>query len=189
MGPELGVTAAPSAAMEPSAALVAFSDLLALPSLGLEARVQQELAENPALEWREAPTCRTCGEAPRACGCLLCETPGRWEGARWPDVAQAGLHGDAEVLGRLAWLPSDAEELLAEAAPQVAGDDRPILDYLVGNLDTHGRLHVRAEEVATALGVELGRVGRVLEVLRRAGPPGVAARDARECLLQQLERW
>jgi RNA polymerase sigma-54 factor len=40
--------------------------------------------------------------------------------------------------------------------------------------------------VAAALGVSPGRVAGVLETIQHAGPPGVGARDVRECLLLQL---
>jgi RNA polymerase sigma-54 factor len=103
-------------------------------------------------------------------------------GERRPPVAGGVVGADLPAL------PSAADELRGELCPLVGAADRPIMEYLVASLDGHGRLDAGPAEVGVALGVEPSRVVRVLGVLRAAGPPGVAARDLRECLLLQLDR-
>jgi RNA polymerase sigma-54 factor len=65
--------------------------------------------------------------------------------------------------------------------------DKLIGAYLIGNLDDDGYLQCLIEEVATACGVTPDRVEDVLHIVQSFDPPGVGARDLRECLLIQLQ--
>lgn len=68
---------------------------------------------------------------------------------------------------------SDAEILIAEE--------------IIGNLDQNGFLSdTPLENIAYKLSVPLQTVERVLQHIRKLGPPGIAARDLRECMLLQL---
>lgn len=171
MSTGLSLTAAPALSMHTSPALVAFAELLVLPGTGVEQQVEQMIADNPALEWGERPTCRMCGG--RSAGCRLCEL------VRAPHPVDG--------LGSVQQDRSAAEMLVADAGPEVALADRPLLDLLVGSLDENGFLDTDPDDLAPAFGVAPARLRRVLEALRRAGPPGIAARDVRECLLLQLD--
>ena len=172
-------------AMRPSAALVSFAEMLALPATALEDRVERELDENPALEQGQAGACPLC-EGLATSGCPFCaaraERPAG--GGSWVPPA-AGVGAVVELAAQ----PSAAEELRDELRLMTAEADRPIVEYLVASLDGRGRLDAEPGEVAVALGVEPDRVDRVLGLLRAAGPPGVGGRDLRECLLLQLDRW
>src|SRR5262249_56863360 len=53
--------------MRPSAMLVGFAEMLALPSMELERTVVQELEDNPALERVEESACGFCGGRAAAC--------------------------------------------------------------------------------------------------------------------------
>lgn len=59
-------------------------------------------------------------------------------------------------------------------------------EAIIGNLDDDGYLRATVEEIATATGATTGRVEEVLALVQTFDPPGVAARDLRECLLIQL---
>ncbi|MGH7778238.1 MAG: RNA polymerase factor sigma-54 [Candidatus Binataceae bacterium] len=64
-------------------------------------------------------------------------------------------------------------------------------DQLIGatiiyNLNDDGYLETPLAELATQLETGIGNVERVLKLVQRFDPPGVAARDLRECLLIQL---
>lgn len=65
---------------------------------------------------------------------------------------------------------------------------RAIAEWIVGNVDERGYLQSRLEEIAFSAGVPVEQVAEVLRVVQTFNPPGVAARDLRECLLLQLER-
>ena len=58
---------------------------------------------------------------------------------------------------------------------------------LIGNLDESGYLSDSLEEMAASLKVSLGEAEKVLSILQTLDPPGVGARNLRECLLIQLE--
>ncbi len=58
---------------------------------------------------------------------------------------------------------------------------------IIGNLDRDGYLRATVEEIAGEMNVSPERVMEVLEVIQSFDPPGVAARDLKECLLLQLK--
>jgi RNA polymerase sigma-54 factor len=57
---------------------------------------------------------------------------------------------------------------------------------IIGNLDRDGYLRAEVAELAGELGVEPARVEEVLAVVQGFDPPGVAARDLKECLQLQV---
>ncbi len=65
--------------------------------------------------------------------------------------------------------------------------ERVAANWLVGNLDEDGFLRATVEDVARQSGVEAAVVEASLAKLQHCDPPGVAARDLRECLLLQLD--
>ncbi|MEU3688356.1 hypothetical protein [Streptomyces narbonensis] len=175
----------PAMALHTSPALVAFASLLQLPALDLEARVAQELTENPALEEDPAPvSCPLCGASsggsatgpfPSPCPCLAW---GTGSAAR----PGAGAVPEPPDEDRAAWL-------LADVRAALPATDAPLAGYLVGSLGPRGRLERPVEDIAADLGVPPGRILRALAALRAAAPAGTGARDLRECLLLQLDRW
>lgn len=65
---------------------------------------------------------------------------------------------------------------------------KPIVVYLIGNLDENGFLDISKEEVLQKLSIDESTWEEALAVLQRLDPPGIGARDLRECLLVQLSR-
>ncbi len=72
-----------------------------------------------------------------------------------------------------------------------------VAEFIIGNLDEDGYLTVSEEELIEALGqfrqslkldhaAALDLVRRAIELVQRLDPPGVAARDLRECLMIQI---
>ena len=144
--------------MRPTAALVAYAQLLAVPSGELERLVERELRENPALEHAEpAPP-------PPMPGWLV--GPGPREPADEP--------------GLLAQIARDARASLPP-------EDHAALDFLLGSIDDRGFLTVDADVVARAVGAPQQRVDAVHALVRELGPLGFASRDVRECLDHQLD--
>ncbi len=66
------------------------------------------------------------------------------------------------------------------------GKDRFIGRAIIGNLDENGYLRVTTEELAEDSQATPDEVETVLSQVQSFDPPGVAARDLRECLLIQL---
>ncbi|MCU0639490.1 MAG: RNA polymerase factor sigma-54 [Candidatus Krumholzibacteria bacterium] len=73
---------------------------------------------------------------------------------------------------------------------RLATEDDKVLelgDYIIGSLDDSGYLTCPLEDIARTFGAELGEAEKVLKLIQTFDPPGVGARDLRECLLIQLE--
>jgi len=66
--------------------------------------------------------------------------------------------------------------------------DQKLAELLVGNIDDYGYLAVSLDELAATTGVTQDRLAEILTVVQSFHPPGVGARDLRECLLLQLDR-
>jgi len=62
-----------------------------------------------------------------------------------------------------------------------------IAALIIGNLDKDGYLRATAEEIAAELNEAPARVEEVLGVVQSFDPPGVAARNLKECLQLQLK--
>ncbi|WP_437188551.1 RNA polymerase factor sigma-54 [Planctomicrobium sp. SH668] len=61
-------------------------------------------------------------------------------------------------------------------------------DYLIHNLDENGRLQSSLPELAQVFGENISRedAEQTLKLVQRLDPPGVGARDLKECLLLQI---
>jgi RNA polymerase sigma-54 factor len=69
-------------------------------------------------------------------------------------------------------------------------DVRAIAEFIINNLDTDGRLGMSLDDVVrlSGSGATLDKAEAALRFVQRLDPPGVGARDLRECLLLQLTR-
>lgn len=96
-----------------------------------------------------------------------------------------------EVRGPEEFGPGKARTLTDVLLPQLrlASRDSGLLragEYLIGCLDDRGYLACDPAEAAGALNVGSGVVLSALTLLQSLDPPGIGARDLRECLLLQL---
>jgi RNA polymerase sigma-54 factor len=71
---------------------------------------------------------------------------------------------------------------------QISENERKIGELIVGNVDDDGYLRVSLDEVAATAVVSLQQVEKVLGFIQEFDPPGVGARDLRECLLIQVRQ-
>lgn len=69
----------------------------------------------------------------------------------------------------------------------IAPEDYPMVEVLVGDLDDKGYYKGPLAEVAEAFGKSEAAVAGVLAKVMELDPPGCGARNARECLLAQLD--
>jgi RNA polymerase sigma-54 factor len=194
-----------------SPTLIVLNQLLALSSQELQQLVQQELAQNPALELVEGHPCPTCGTPSVGPLCPFCEQPTAPQTTPAPtpkDTVAADQigddyyenfgdnrhtagrqdddNGDFDPMTLVASQPGRFDALLSDVATMLPPGDRLIAAYLIGSLDERGYLSCPLEDVAAACGVALERVAAVLAVLQHVAPTGVGARNLRECLLLQL---
>jgi RNA polymerase sigma-54 factor len=82
------------------------------------------------------------------------------------------------------------QEMLLEQVREshLKEDQWPIAEMLIGNIDDYGYLKATLEELTAASRVPADKIAEVLSVIQTFDPPGVGARDLRECLMLQLER-
>ena len=67
-------------------------------------------------------------------------------------------------------------------------EERTIAEYILGNMDERGYVGCSPAEIAADLAIEVAVVKKVLRVIQTFDPPGIGARDLRECLIIQLRR-
>lgn len=67
--------------------------------------------------------------------------------------------------------------------------DRRIGELIIGTINEEGYLTQNIEELAASVGYEAGCLHDVLAVIRDFDPVGIGARDLKECLLIQLQRF
>ncbi|MBC7359762.1 MAG: RNA polymerase factor sigma-54 [Desulfacinum sp.] len=87
---------------------------------------------------------------------------------------------------RLTRRPSLEDHLMWQLClSDLSEQDKEIAAMIIGNLNDDGYLVSPTAEIAELSGVTVQDVERVLEKVQGFDPPGVAARDLRECLLIQ----
>src|SRR6266481_4416148 len=77
------------------------------------------------------------------------------------------------------------EQVRESALPE---DLRPVAEMLIGNIDDYGYLKASIDELAMSTGLPAEKIQQVLKAIQSFDPPGVGARDLRECLLLQMDR-
>lgn len=188
--------------------LIQAMQILQLPLLDLQGRIEQELLENPFLEIAEPEREQTAApvwegpppaEAPipegldgRAIRTL--EAFERLAGERnTPRRPRGGDESDERRAEALANAPQEPKTLAEAFEPQLGLLDLTekqltIARYLLASVDPRGYLRMSPEDIACDpdLGATTEEVLFVIERLRTLGPPGLFARDLRECLLLQL---
>ena len=70
----------------------------------------------------------------------------------------------------------------------LSGEQRAIAEMIIGNIDDYGYLKTTIEELVATTNIPAENLLEVLRVIQTFHPPGVGARDLRECLMLQLER-
>ena len=180
-------------------------EILQLPMMALQERIDQELIENPILvDLREAPASpesETDAEADPASTPEEVPAPEFDEGDDWSDtfneshrMSRAALSEEADrkhdAMQNMASRPESLHDDLAhqlgylECDPEV----RAIADYLVYNLDDSGFLNIELRDLARDYGGDgtYAQAEEALALVQKLDPPGVGARNLRECLLLQL---
>jgi len=149
--------------------------LLSLPHCTLRQEIQREIEENPALELTEEWFASNGHEvhSPAAH-----KGPGRGEQAE--DRQDPGEMTAKVTLQQHLW-----EGLALEVSDSLI---RRIAHYLIDNLNDDGYLCCEIQEVALHFGTEEAKIEEVLRLVQGLEPPGVGARDLRECLLIQIGR-
>ncbi len=175
--------------------LIQANEVLQLSSQDLEQLIARELQENPALEVVETTRCQVCGTELQGSLCTQCLNRQKGDDLgpdSWDDSSSGvrdlsiSTEDELDVWGRVAAEATLGERLLLQLFATLPERDHPIAEYLVGALDDDGYLRSTLDDVAEALQVTRAEVQAVLVHLQSLDPPGVGARNLRECLLIQL---
>ncbi|MBI2927131.1 MAG: RNA polymerase sigma-54 factor, partial [Verrucomicrobia bacterium] len=67
-------------------------------------------------------------------------------------------------------------------------DLRRVAEMIIGNIDERGFLQATLDELAFSTNIPAEQIQTALKEIQQFDPPGVGARDVRECLLLQLAR-
>ena len=186
--------------------------LLQAPTLEIRALVDQELQQNPLLEEqaergeesaqvRLDPAEERGGEEPVDAWQAEVERIAQMD-QEWRDYfSQGNLPARAQPVDGyrekrqflLDAAPSYAASLQESLREQVRMSDLPeaqwpAAELLIGNIDEQGYLKASVNELAVSTNLNPKVVKEILAVLQSLDPPGIAARNLRECLMMQLER-
>src|SRR5690348_2646921 len=187
--------------------------LLQLSRIELEEMISQELQENPTLEETPAgepdlqpvkpeedlPERVDAPEPSRELSAT--DRIGTMDWQDYLDTHSNSLHGSltAEAGGDDEEGPPSWENTLTKRTSledhlvwqlrmsRLTEKEEQIGQYIIGNLAENGYLALPLEDVCQATGATTEEAETVLKTIQFFDPPGVAARDLRECLLVQLE--
>ena len=185
------------------------ANILQLNTTLLEQRILQELEENPALEMAEIgeksdnqveddredkdESEMEMDEPIRELDEKKEETDFEWEELMGdPDEFDYSSVGKSEKQEYIE-IPVKAEKSLSEKLNEQLNDlnltdlQLKISEELIGNIDETGYLTIETILVADRMGIEESKVLEVQKSIMSLDPPGIGARDLRECLMAQVE--
>ncbi len=184
-------------------------EILQLPIMALQERIEQELSENPVLvETSDSPPGENDGdETPTSVAEPQDDAePNEFDSLigldeTWSELYDEGPRRSRAALGEESDRKLEAMQNMA-SRPRSFHDDlvdqlgfldsepivREIAEYIIHNLDERGFLKLDLHEVVREFNgrAHYEQVEEALSLVQRLDPPGVGARDLRECLLLQL---
>jgi RNA polymerase sigma-54 factor len=173
--------------------------LLELPTMQLEQRIKRELEENPVLEvddnhregdpQEERTSDKTENEKDISIEEYLSDEPSYK--FRINNYSKDDKKEDIPFS-----IGTTFHEYLSEQLGLVDLNEREmtLAEYIIGNIDEDGYLRREVEamvdDLAFSMNLDVGdeEMYRLLAVVQELDPPGIGARDLRECLLIQLKR-
>jgi RNA polymerase sigma-54 factor len=195
-------------------------EILQLPVMALQERIEQEMQENEALELVETDPDlpeQEQEEAPENPDApsqeerelVVDETkdneadferllnmdeewPDHFEERSRPSATRVSEEGDRQhdAMANMVERPQSLHDYLHDQLGWFDLDEplRAMCDRIIYNLDSNGYMQGRLEDLVDSAGGrdQLALAQRALTTVQSLDPPGVAARDLRECLLLQL---
>jgi RNA polymerase sigma-54 factor len=174
--------------------------ILQAPLLELRNLVQQEMETNPVLEElsnepdeKEEPK-PTTDEEFKAEFDQLAKLDDEWRDYMAQSSSYSARSQEAEdkrqfFFDSIATQETLQQHLMGQLNQTVLNaDDRKTAELIIGNIDDNGFLQTTPEEMALNTGIPQEDFETMLTLIQSFYPPGVGARDLRECLLIQLKR-
>lgn len=159
--------------------------ILQLPLLELKTHLKQQMEENPLLEDTIDSTSNE--EIDRLIELTSKDQQG-FEDYFNPGYSQEEMREKQDYRESLVTRPPTLQEdLLGQLRLHLLSEmDYKIGESIIGNIDENGYLQASIDEVAETLKATSQDVGKVLSLIQTFDPPGVGARNLKECLLIQL---
>lgn len=175
-------------------------EILQLPLMALQERIDQELSENPVLvDLGQSTAPETdADESPTTDDAPTPELDGMDD---WSESFSDSHRLSRGAMSEEADRKHDAMQNMA-SRPQSLHDDladqlsfldaepavRALAEYLIHNLDDNGFLNLELHEAVRDFGGDVTptQADEALRLVQKLDPPGVGARNLRECLLLQL---
>ncbi|MFT4202938.1 MAG: RNA polymerase factor sigma-54 [Chitinophagaceae bacterium] len=186
--------------------------LLQIPTANLEERIKEEMEENPALETNEDTYEDDFGNEENYQDDDDYEMDGSEEQYDNIDISEYVHEGDDEVgdyktrddnygqAEEKQSMPFKVEDSFHETLKDqlgllsLTGDDYIIAEQIVGSMDDDGYLRREDSAIVDDLAFRQNiitteeHVEKIIKRIQRFDPPGICARNLKECLLLQLER-
>jgi RNA polymerase sigma-54 factor len=178
-------------------------EILQMPLLDLQQMIKQELSENPTLEATQEIADEQIEIEQGTKDVERDEFDNEFEklaalGEEWGDNfyenRQVAGGGDAEekyqyMMDSLSEVSSLHDQLLEQLSLSGLSDyEKKIAEIVVGNIDDDGYLQLDVEDLLALPNFPAETLDKILDTIHDFDPPGVGARDLRECLLLQLRR-
>jgi RNA polymerase sigma-54 factor len=184
-------------------------EILQLPIMALQERIEQELVENPALEEAGSTLSTEVEEdavPPSAPATEPDAEPNEFDSLigldeNWSELYEEGPRRSRASLSEESDRKQEAMQNMA-SRPRTFHDDltdqlgffdcepivRELAEYIIHNLDEMGLFKLDLQDVVRDFNgrAAIDQVSDALALVQRLDPPGVGARDLRECLLLQL---
>ena len=177
--------------------------ILQAPLLELRNLVQQEMETNPVLEElatepnddeRETPENSAADDKFKEEFDQLAKLDDEWRDYMSQSSSSSGRSQEAEdkrqfFFDSIVTQETLQQHLIGQLNQTVLNaGDRKTAEVIIGNVDDNGFLQATPEEMSMNTGIPQDDFETMLTLIQSFYPPGVGARDLRECLLIQLKR-
>src|SRR3984893_2234406 len=176
--------------------------ILQAPLLELRNLVQQEMETNPVLEELPDPPKSEEENDPKAAADenfkeefdKLAKLDEEWRDYMAQSGSYTARSQEAEDKRQFFFDSITTQETLQQHLmaqlnqTALSAHDRKTAELIIGNIDDNGFLQTKPEEMALNTGIPREDFEHMLTLIQSFYPPGVGARDLRECLLIQLKR-
>jgi RNA polymerase sigma-54 factor len=183
--------------------------LLQLSRLELTETVQQEIEQNPVLEEtgpsqdtpeQQSPGMEQEQAVPEKTTEVSMESDSSLKEINWEDYANeyessssfrpqdnSDLPSRFDILTKK---PNLADHLQWQLTlSQITSQEAVICEFIIGNLNRDGFLEISFENIVEEAGGDPELAEKMLELIQSFDPPGIGARDVKESLILQLDRF
>lgn len=176
--------------------------ILQLSGMELQQSIEQELAENPALEQEDEEPCSGCELAPFLCKDCQYSKQRQQESASSEDTKTSELESIQEPdyvfeytsepdnqddpMGYIRAEISLQEHLRNQLGSAASGKLHEIGDYLINYIDDSGYLRCDLLEITLELDATDEEIAEAVKLIQSFDPPGVGAMDLQQCMQIEL---